>query len=51
MVREKELLLTVHVRITFWGLGDYGTLMVAFFLPVFSTRSWKGHWTIKGSEW
>ena len=51
MGKEAYLLFTVTVGMSFWGLGEYETLIITLFLPVFSCNNCRGHWKNKGSDW
>ena len=51
MGKETDFIFNVTVRMLFWELGDHETLIIALFLPIVLRRSWKGTWTIHGSDW
>ena len=51
MRKESDLLFTVPVGIPFWVLGEHEPPIIALFLPIVLRRSWKGTWTIHGSDW
>ena len=42
MGKVSELLFTVTIGMSFWGLGEHETLVIALFLPVFSCSNWRG---------
>ena len=51
MVKEAELVFTVPVIMQFWRLRENELLIIDLFLPVVSSRNWRGDWSIKGIDW
>ena len=48
--KEADLLFTIPVGTTFWGLEEHEPLIIALFLTIVSRRERRGLWNIRGSE-
>ena len=50
MVKEADLLFTIPVCMTFWGLEEHKSIIVALFLPIVLRRECRDPCNIRGSE-
>ena len=48
--KETNLIFTIPIGMTFWGLGEHEPVIIALFFPIVTRKGWRGPWNIIGSE-